>query len=113
MLPCTNDPDRAQTTAGSSTAGAQSTTNPEVSTGPQLEDAGPQPEVTDTTPRFPAVVLILVVVQLNMAIVWMTMMKTYGTWRASRMERHMLDVHLAPLLQSTSLNYYKPNVSSW
>ena len=51
-----NDPDRAQPTAGTPTAGAQSATNPEVRTGPQLEDAGPQPEVTDTTPRSPAVV---------------------------------------------------------
>ena len=51
-----NDPDRAQPTAGTPTAGAQSATNPEVRTGPQLEDAGPQPEVTDTTPRSPTVV---------------------------------------------------------
>ena len=51
-----NDPDRAQPTAGTPTAGAQSATNPEVRTGPQLEDDGPQPEVTDTTPRSPAVV---------------------------------------------------------
>ena len=51
-----NDPDRAQPTAGTPTAGVQSATNPEVRTGPQLEDAGPQPEVTDTTPKSPAVV---------------------------------------------------------
>ena len=51
-----NDTDRAQPTAGTPTAGAQSATNPEVRTGPQLEDAGPQPEVTDTTLRPHAVV---------------------------------------------------------
>ena len=51
-----NDPDRAQPTAGTPRAGAQSATNPDVRTGPQLEDAGPQPEVTDTIPRSLAVV---------------------------------------------------------
>ena len=51
-----NDPDCAQSNAGSSTVGAQSVTNWEVRTVPQLEDAGLQPEVTETTPRSPAVV---------------------------------------------------------
>ena len=51
-----NAPDRSQPTAGTLMAGAQNATNLEVRTGPQLEDARPQPEVTDTTPRSPAVV---------------------------------------------------------
>ena len=107
-----NDPDRAQTTAGSSTAGAQSTTNSEVSTGPQLEVAGPQPEVTDTTPRFPAVVFNITGGSVehgnsmdgNDEDLWHLARIQNGTAHAGRPPRPSTPINVPPAGQLQSLN---------
>ena len=93
-----NDPDRAQPTAETPTAGAQSATNP-VHNWRMLDlNRKSLTQLQDLLP----LCLILLVVQLNMA--WMAMMKTYCTWPVSRMECHLLNVPLALLPQSTSLH---------